>query len=168
MTWLYLNLKLNRLISAEYQHKSKSVSAMKGYPLFIHLDHKYALYSVLLAWTVFLFHTHIATYSLYTRSLKYVFYMLITKLLSSQSIFMHLEYKNIYTYFLAFTATLPENTSLHLPISQPLPHFSTTTILMNLPPENRELFLINELRRSKASFLYSGNELEIFKYPPFE
>ena len=57
-----------------------------------------------------LFHTHIAahirTLACHTRSLKYVFYMLIAKLLPSQSIFMHLEYKNDHTYFLAFTATV--------------------------------------------------------------
>ena len=60
---------------------------------------------------------------------------------------MYLEYKNVHTYFLAFTAT-----SSHLPTSLPLPHFSTTTILTNLPPENRELFLINELRKIKNPF----------------
>ena len=32
--------------------------------------------------------------------------MLIAKLLPSQSIFMHLEYKNDHTYFLAFTAAV--------------------------------------------------------------
>ena len=31
--------------------------------------------------------------------------MLIAKLLPSQSIFMHFEYKNVHTYFLAFAAT---------------------------------------------------------------
>ena len=38
------NLKLNRPINIEYQHKSKSVT--KGYALFAHMDHKYALYSI--------------------------------------------------------------------------------------------------------------------------
>ena len=75
---------------------------------------------------MFLFHTHIATpLACHTRSLKYIFYMLIAKLLPSQSTFMDLEYKNVYTYFLAFTATLPVYTSLHLPTFQPLPHTTT-------------------------------------------
>ena len=38
------NQKLNRLINTEYQHKSKSVT--KGSALFIHMDQKYALYSI--------------------------------------------------------------------------------------------------------------------------
>ena len=38
------NLKLSRLINIEYQHKSKSVT--KDYALFIHMDDKYALYSI--------------------------------------------------------------------------------------------------------------------------
>ena len=37
------NLKLNRLINIEYQHKSKSVT--KGCALFTHIDHKYELCS---------------------------------------------------------------------------------------------------------------------------
>ena len=37
-------LKLYRLINIEYQHKSKSVT--KGYPLLIHMNHKYALYCI--------------------------------------------------------------------------------------------------------------------------
>ena len=38
------NLKLNRVIKIEYQHKSNS--GTKGYALFIHKDHKYAIYSM--------------------------------------------------------------------------------------------------------------------------
>ena len=44
------NLKLNRLINIENQHKSKSVT--KGYTTFTHLDHKYALYSIFHVWTM--------------------------------------------------------------------------------------------------------------------
>ena len=43
-----------------------------------------------------------------------------------------------------------------------------TTILPNLPPENRELFLINELHKIKNPFLCSGNKMQIFKYPTSE
>ena len=117
MTWLYLNQKLNRLINAEYQHKSKSVT--KGYPLFIQLDHKICIifYFMSKLWNNtqitdlqkirYIFNTHIAkdTLACHTRSLKYAFYMLVAKLLPSQSTFMHLENKNVHIYFFAFAAT---------------------------------------------------------------
>ena len=44
------NLKLNRLINIEYQHKSNSVT--KGYALFINMNHKHGLYSIFHAWTM--------------------------------------------------------------------------------------------------------------------
>ena len=44
------NLKLNRLINIEYQHKSNSVT--KSYALSINMDHKHGLYSIFHAWTI--------------------------------------------------------------------------------------------------------------------
>ena len=44
------NLKLNRLINIEYQHKSNSVT--KGYALFINMNYKHGLYSIFQAWTM--------------------------------------------------------------------------------------------------------------------
>ena len=44
------NLKLNRLISIEYQHKSNSVT--ESYALSINMDHKHGLYSIFHAWTI--------------------------------------------------------------------------------------------------------------------
>ena len=44
------NLKLNRLINIEYQHKSNSVT--KCYALFINMNHKHGLYSIFHAWTM--------------------------------------------------------------------------------------------------------------------
>ena len=38
------NLKVNRLMNIEYQHKSNSVT--EGYALFINMDHKHGLYSI--------------------------------------------------------------------------------------------------------------------------
>ena len=38
------DMKINRLINVEYQHKSNSV--MEGYALFINMDHKHGLYSI--------------------------------------------------------------------------------------------------------------------------
>ena len=35
---------------------------------------------------------------------------------------------------------------------------------MNLLPENRELWTMQD----QKSFVYSGNKLQIFKYPPFD
>ena len=65
------NLKLNRLINAEYQHKLQSVT--KGYPLFIHLDHKHVLYSIFHVWTVKKYPNYRPTkrkYFIHTRSLS--------------------------------------------------------------------------------------------------
>ena len=127
----FKNLKLNRLINIEYQHKSKSVT--KSYALFINMDElwiknmlyrseiciifyltclNYEMIPRLLTYQNKIFHTHIAahirTLACHTRSSKYGFYLLhdpllwtdsflISKLLPSQSIFMHLEYKNDHT-----------------------------------------------------------------------
>ena len=44
------DLKINRLINVEYQHKSNSVT--EGYALFIYMDHKHGLYSIFYAWTM--------------------------------------------------------------------------------------------------------------------
>ena len=44
------NLKLNRLINIDYQHKSNSVT--EGYALFINMDHKHGLYSIFQTWTM--------------------------------------------------------------------------------------------------------------------
>ena len=99
------NLKLNRLINIEYQHKSNSVT--EGYALFINMDHKHGLYSIFYAWIMkwypnlrFISHTytHIRFLARHTLSLKYVFYMLhdsllwpdsfmVSRLLPSQLIF---------------------------------------------------------------------------------
>ena len=68
------NLKLNRLINVEYQHK--------------------------------MFHTHIAThFSLSDLQSEICILHADSQIVTLSVIFMHLEYKNDHTYFLAFTAT---------------------------------------------------------------
>ena len=44
------NLKVDRLINIEYQHKSNSVT--EGYALFINVDQKHRLYSIFQAWNM--------------------------------------------------------------------------------------------------------------------